>query len=65
MRAAIVTEYGSPITAAEVDRPVLAPDGVMIAVHASSVNPIDSLIVRGVMNEMLQYHLPWTSSPRP
>lgn len=59
MRAAIVTEYGSPITVVEVDRPALAPDSVMIEVHASSVNPIDSLIARGVMKEMLVYQLPW------
>lgn len=59
MRAAIVTEYGSPITVAEVDRPTLAADSVMIEVHASSVNPIDSLIARGVMKEILPYHLPW------
>lgn len=59
MRAAIVTEYGSSITVAEVDRPTLAADSVMIEVHASSVNPIDSLIAHGVMKEMLPYHLPW------
>jgi NADPH:quinone reductase-like Zn-dependent oxidoreductase len=28
MRAATVTEYGSPITVVEVDRPRLAPDGL-------------------------------------
>jgi NADPH:quinone reductase-like Zn-dependent oxidoreductase len=59
MRAAIVTEYGSPITVVEVDRPSLAPDSVMIEVYASSVNPIDSLIARGVMKEQLPYQLPW------
>ena len=59
MRAAIVTEYGSPITVVEVDRPALASNSVMIEVHASSVNPIDSLIARGVMKEMLVYQLPW------
>ncbi len=59
MRAATVTEYGSPITVVEVDRPGLAPDSVMIEVHASSVNPIDSLIARGVMKEQLPYRLPW------
>lgn len=59
MRAAIVTDYGSPITVVEVERPMLTPDSVMIEVHASSVNPIDSLIARGVMKEMLPYQLPW------
>ena len=59
MRAAIVTEYGSPITVVEVDRPALASTSVMIEVHASSVNPIDSLVARGVMKEMLVYQLPW------
>lgn len=54
-----MTAYGSPITVVEVDRPVLAPDSVMIEVHASSVNPIDSLIVRGAMKENLPYQLPW------
>ena len=59
MRAAIVTEYGSPITVVDIDRPGLAPDSVMIEVYASSVNPIDSLIARGVMKEQLPYQLPW------
>ena len=59
MRAAIVTEYGSPVTVVEVGRPGLAPDSVMIEVHASSVNPIDSLIARGVMKDQLPYQLPW------
>ena len=59
MKAAIVTEYGSPITVVEVDRPPLAADSVMIEVYASSVNPIDSLIARGVMKEQLPYQLPW------
>lgn len=59
MKAAVVTEYGSPLRVVEVDRPVLAPDSVMIEVHASSVNPIDSLIVHGVVKDMLPYQLPW------
>lgn len=59
MRAAVVTKYGSPIIVSEVDRPTLAPDSVMIEVHASSVNPIDSLIVRGVFKEILPNQLPW------
>ena len=59
MKAAIVTEYGSPITVVEVDGPPLAADSVMIEVYASSVNPIDSLIAQGVMKEQLPYQLPW------
>lgn len=59
MRAAVVTEYGLPLTVVEVDRPVLARDSVMLEVRASSVNPIDSLIARGVMREQLPYRLPW------
>lgn len=59
MKAAIVTTYGAPIEVTEVDRPELTPDSVMIEVHASSVNPIDSLIVQGHMQEMLPYELPW------
>jgi NADPH:quinone reductase-like Zn-dependent oxidoreductase len=60
MKAAIVTQYGAPIQVAEIERPQLAADSVMIEVHASSVNPIDSLIVQGYVQEMLPYELPWT-----
>jgi NADPH:quinone reductase-like Zn-dependent oxidoreductase len=60
MRAAILTEYGTDPQIADVDRPDLPDDSVMIEVHAASINPIDWIIMAGYVQEMLPYPLPWT-----
>ncbi len=60
MRAAILTEYGNAPEVAEVDRPVLPDDSVMVEVHAAAINPIDWIVMAGFMAEMIPYDLPWT-----
>ncbi len=60
MRAAILTEYGNKPEVAEIDRPELPDDCVMIEVHAAAINPIDWIVMDGNMKEMLPYELPWT-----
>lgn len=50
MRAAVCHEYGSPeavLHLAEVERPSLRPDAVLVRVHASSANLDDLQYVRG------------------
>ncbi len=59
MRAAIITQYGNPAEVADVDVPTLPADSVMIEVHASSINPIDWIIMAGYVQEMLPYQMPW------
>ncbi|MGB3829791.1 MAG: NADP-dependent oxidoreductase [Ornithinimicrobium sp.] len=60
MRAAILTEYGNAPEVADIDRPALPDDSVMIEVHAAAINPVDWVIMDGQMKEVLPYELPWT-----
>lgn len=60
MRAAILTEYGNGPEAADIDRPELPDDSVMIEVHAAAINPIDWVVMDGNIKDMLPYELPWT-----
>ncbi|MEZ4318690.1 MAG: NADP-dependent oxidoreductase [Myxococcota bacterium] len=61
MRAAILDAYGPPenLTVREVDPPALAsPTAVRIAIHASSINPIDWKIRAGLQRGAVRYTLP-------
>ncbi len=60
MRAAILTAYGNDPEVAEVDRPVLPDDSVMVEVHAAAINPIDWIVMAGYVAELIPYELPWT-----
>lgn len=60
MRAAIVENYGNDPKIAEVPRPVLLADSVIVEVRAAAINPIDNLIRLGYLQEMLPFSLPWT-----
>jgi NADPH:quinone reductase-like Zn-dependent oxidoreductase len=59
MRAAVLTEYGNEPEVAEVDRPGLPADSVMVEVHAAAINPIDWVVMDGNLKDMLPYELPW------
>ncbi|ASJ71083.1 NADP-dependent oxidoreductase [Granulosicoccus antarcticus] len=58
MKAAIINAYEAPIEIAEVDKPALKDDSVLIKVHASSLNPIDDILRSGVMKEMMPLSFP-------
>jgi NADPH:quinone reductase-like Zn-dependent oxidoreductase len=60
MKAAVVDTYGSDVVVSDVDNPVLLADSVILDVRAASVNPIDSLIRMGSLQDMLPLQLPWT-----
>ena len=60
MKAAILTEYGNAPEVADVDRPDLPDDSVMVEVHAAAINPIDWIVMDGHVKDMLPYPLPWT-----
>lgn len=61
MKAAIIREYGSPdvFRIEDVPAPKCGPRDVLIDVHASSVNPVDTKIRRGFMRAVIRYRLPW------
>jgi NADPH2:quinone reductase len=52
MRAVVIKEFGDPevLHVAEVDRPQPGAGEVMVAVRASSANPVDALIRKGLVN---------------
>ena len=60
MKALTFKRYGkSPeIGFAEVPRPTLKPDELLVQVHAASVNPIDNMIPTGLFKAVLRFQLP-------
>jgi NADPH:quinone reductase-like Zn-dependent oxidoreductase len=62
MKALTFKRYGkSPeIGFAEVPRPTLEADELLVQVHAASVNPIDNMIPTGLFKAVLRFQLPAT-----
>ncbi len=51
MKAAVIYSYGSPdvLLVAEVDQPQIKPDQLLVKVYASSINPIDWKMRKGML----------------
>ena len=62
MKALIFTRYGkSPgIGLANVPRPTLKPNELLVKVHAAGLNPIDNMIPTGTFKPVLHFQLPAT-----
>ena len=62
MRALTFKRYGkSPeIGFADLPRPTLKADELLVQVHAASVNPIDNIITTGIFKAVLRFDLPAT-----
>jgi alcohol dehydrogenase len=62
MKAAQINEYGEPsvIHINDVEKPVIAPNKVLVEVHASSLNPFDSKIRQGYMKDSIPLQFPVT-----
>ncbi len=62
MKALTFKRYGkSPdIGLADVPRPTLKADELLIQVHAASVNPVDNMILTGMFKPVLHFQLPAT-----
>ncbi|MES2510054.1 MAG: NADP-dependent oxidoreductase [Pseudomonadota bacterium] len=60
MKALTFKRYGkSPdIGFAERPRPTLAPDELLVQVHAAGLNPIDNMIPTGIFKAVLRFELP-------
>jgi len=58
MKAAIINDYDAPIEIAEINKPTLQDDSVIIEVHAASLNPIDNILRAGHLKEMLALSFP-------
>ncbi len=62
MKSVRIHQYGSPevITFEEAPMPEIAPTQVLVQVSATSFNPLDSLLVRGILKERTPLQFPFT-----
>ncbi len=62
MKALIFKRYGGPdqVMLADVPRPALKPDEILVQVHATGLNPIDYTIPKGTFKPILRFQLPAT-----
>src|SRR5215471_8998153 len=60
MRAAIAESYGGPevLEIADVAVPTPGPNGVLVRVHASSVNPVDWKLRKGLLSALWDLRFP-------
>jgi NADPH:quinone reductase-like Zn-dependent oxidoreductase len=62
MKALVFNGYGGPdqVAFADIPRPVLKPDEILVQVHAAGLNPIDYMIPKGAFKPILRFQLPAT-----
>src|SRR5215203_471065 len=58
MRAIVLEGFDSSPALREVPPPQIAPNEVLVRVHASSVNPVDGAIAAGMMSGMVEHEFP-------
>lgn len=62
MKALVFTRYAKAnnLAFADLPRPTLKPDELLVEVHAVGLNPIDTMIPKGAFKPILQFKLPAT-----
>jgi NADPH:quinone reductase-like Zn-dependent oxidoreductase len=62
MKALVLKRYGGldQVAFADIPRPALKPDEILVRVHAVGLNPIDYMIPKGTFKPMLKFQLPAT-----
>ncbi len=62
MKALIFKQYGKPgqTSFADVPRPTIRPDEILVRVHAAGLNPVDNAILTGAFKPILKFRLPAT-----
>jgi len=62
MKALILKRYGGAdqIKFADISRPAIKPDEILVQVHAAGLNPIDYMIPKGAFKAILKFQLPAT-----
>jgi NADPH:quinone reductase len=59
MKAVALTAFDTPPSLQDLPAPALAPNEVLVRVHASSVNPVDNGIAAGMLKQMgVEYDFP-------
>ena len=62
MKALVLKRYGGldEVAFADIPRPALKPNEILVQVHAAGLNPIDYMIPKGAFKPMLRFELPAT-----
>lgn len=62
MKAFVLKQYGKSeqVMLADIPRPTIKPDEILVQVHAAGLNPIDYMIPKGMFKPILQFRLPAT-----
>jgi NADPH:quinone reductase-like Zn-dependent oxidoreductase len=62
VKALVFKHYGKSdqIAFADLPRPALQPDEILVQVHAAGLNPIDTMIPKGTFKPFLKFRLPAT-----
>ncbi|MGJ4948999.1 alcohol dehydrogenase catalytic domain-containing protein [Bradyrhizobium sp. HKCCYLS20291] len=62
MKALIFKRYGKSTQPeyADVPRPAIGPDEILVQVHAVGLNPVDNIIRKGTFKPVLKFDLPAT-----
>lgn len=62
MKAAQISEYGhaDAVKIVDIDKPEITEGAVLIEVHAASINPFDTTVREGYMQQMIPLQLPIT-----
>ena len=62
MKALVLKRYGGaePLAFADVPRPTVGPDDILVKVRAAGLNPIDNMIPKGLFKPILKFQLPAT-----
>ena len=62
MKALVLKRYGGldQVAFADLPRPALQPDEILVQVHAAGLNPIDYMILKGQFRPILRFELPAT-----
>src|SRR5829696_6948575 len=62
MKALVLKRYSGldQVALANIARPALKPDEILVQVHAAGLNPIDYIIPKGTFKPMLRFQLPAT-----
>jgi NADPH:quinone reductase-like Zn-dependent oxidoreductase len=60
MKAVIAEKYGGPevLELTDIDKPQLGPNGVLVRVYASSVNPVDWKLRKGMLSGLWKLRFP-------
>ncbi|NIA54521.1 NADP-dependent oxidoreductase [Massilia sp. TW-1] len=62
MKALVLKRYGGAeaLAFADVARPTIGPDDILVKVRAAGLNPIDNMIPKGMFKPILKFQLPAT-----